>query len=58
MKGFAVGKASVSDLHANFIVNQGAATFEDYQGVIQEGRRRVREKFGIDLELEIEVWAS
>ena len=53
MKGFACGGASVSRLHANFIVNDGNATSDDVARLIDTVRDRVSEKSGILLEEEI-----
>lgn len=54
MKGKMVGKAQVSEKHANFIVNLGGATGRDVASLIQAGRRRVFEETGIELKTEIE----
>ncbi|MGB3057709.1 MAG: UDP-N-acetylmuramate dehydrogenase [Candidatus Omnitrophota bacterium] len=55
MKGVQRGGARVSDKHANFIVNTGKATSEDVVSLIGEIREKVREKFKIELETEIEI---
>lgn len=55
MKGVSCGNASISTAHANFIVNNGEATAQNYYCLIREGQKRVKEKFGIDLSLEIEL---
>jgi len=57
LKGTRVGGAVVSPLHANFILNEDRATAGDVQGLIGEVRRRVRQRFGVDLELEPHVWS-
>lgn len=54
-KGHARGGAAVSDLHANFIVNTGAATASDVLALIAEIKQRAHAATGIDLEEEIEV---
>lgn len=54
-KGAAVGGARFSPKHANFVENTGAATTADIVELIADGRRRVREKFGITLETEVQV---
>ena len=54
-KGMRVGGALVSDRHANYILNGGAATAADVLGLIARVRARVREKIGVDLEPEIKV---
>ena len=56
LKGRRVGGASVSDHHANFIVAQEGATAGDILTLIALIRRTVAERFGVELELEIEVW--
>jgi UDP-N-acetylmuramate dehydrogenase len=58
MKGSRVGDAQVSQVHANFIVNSGNATASDVVALIEEVRQKVREKFSIELELEIEILDS
>jgi UDP-N-acetylmuramate dehydrogenase len=53
LKGFKVGGAQVSPIHANFIVNDGTATAHDVVGLMREIQKRVREAAGIQLEPEI-----
>jgi UDP-N-acetylmuramate dehydrogenase len=53
LKGAAVGGASVSPAHGNFIVNAGAATARDIRALIERCRAGVREKFGVELRDEI-----
>lgn len=55
LKGFSVGGAEVSHMHANYIVNTGAATAADVLGVIAGVRERVFERWGIELQLEVKV---
>jgi len=55
MKGVSCGDASFSTVHANFIVNNGKATAQDYYCLIRQGQRRVMEQFGVQLDLEIEL---
>jgi len=45
--GLAVGGARLSPKHANFVENTGSATTADVLAVMAEGRRRVRERFGV-----------
>ncbi len=54
LKGTTYGKAQISKRHANFIVNLGGASAADVVALIVEARNRVHERFGIDLELEVE----
>jgi UDP-N-acetylmuramate dehydrogenase len=54
-KGMKVGKAVVWDKHGNFIVNEGGAKAVDVMKLINDIQEKVLEKFGIKLELEIEL---
>ncbi len=53
LKGYRVGGAMVSPVHANFIVNTGGATAADIVALMHSVQQRVREKFGISLEPEV-----
>lgn len=53
LRGFGIGGAKVSDKHCGFIVNAGNATAADIREVIEEVRRRVKERFGVSLEKEV-----
>ncbi len=53
--GLRVGGASFSEKHANFIVNEGEATTADVIALMAEGRRRVSERFAIELEPEVQT---
>lgn len=55
LKGFRTGDAVISEKHANFFVNAGEATAEDVRGLIAEAWNTVREQFGVELELEVEL---
>ena len=55
LKGFKVGSASISEKHANFIVNEGGATADDIENLINYTRQVVREKFDIDLQPEVRI---
>jgi UDP-N-acetylenolpyruvoylglucosamine reductase len=55
-KGLQVGEARFSPKHANFIENVGGrATTDDVLALIAEGRRRVLDRFGIELEPEVQL---
>jgi UDP-N-acetylmuramate dehydrogenase len=54
-RGLQVGGARFSEKHANFVENMGEATTVDVVALMAEGRRRVREQFGIALEPEVQV---
>lgn len=53
LKGYRVGGAIVSDLHAGFVINCGGATAQDVIDVIEHTKKTVLEKFGVVLEPEI-----
>lgn len=52
LKGFRVGGAEISKKHSGFIVNVNKATGADILEVIKHTKARVKEKFGVDLEVE------
>ncbi len=56
LKGLSVGKARISERHANFIVTEDGATTRDVEQLIGRIQKAVAEKFAVDLELEIKVW--
>jgi UDP-N-acetylmuramate dehydrogenase len=55
LKGFRSGGAMISEKHANFFVNDEGATAEDVRLLIAEAWNTVREKFGVEMELEVEL---
>jgi UDP-N-acetylmuramate dehydrogenase len=55
LKGRRVGGAQISDLHANFIINLGDASARDVVELAEIARREVRERFGIELEMEVKL---
>jgi UDP-N-acetylmuramate dehydrogenase len=55
LKGHLIGGARISPVHANFIENAGEACSADVAALIVEARRRVRERFGIELQHEVEL---
>jgi UDP-N-acetylmuramate dehydrogenase len=54
-RGLRVGGARFSAKHANFVENEGEATTADVLALMAEGRRRVHERFGVELEPEVQV---
>ena len=54
-RGLSVGGARFSEKHANFVENMGEATTADVIALMGEGRRRVRERFGVELEPEVQL---
>jgi UDP-N-acetylmuramate dehydrogenase len=55
LKGYRVGSAQISSIHANFFINLGQATAADVYRLIQTAQQAVNDKFGVGLELEIEL---
>ncbi len=56
LKGLQIGGAVVSEKHANFIIAQKDCKSQDVMRLIEAVSQRVKEKFDIELELEIEIW--
>lgn len=56
LKGMSVGKARISERHANFIVTESGATSRDIEQLIGRIQKAVAEKFAVTLDLEIKVW--
>lgn len=56
LKGLECGGASVSTKHANFIVADEGATASDVIQLIELVQGRVRDAFGIELEVEVDIW--
>ena len=55
LKGAREGKAVVSELHGNFIVNEGGATAADVRRLIERVMAEVKRRFGAQLEPEVEM---
>ena len=55
LKGAQEGDVEISPLHANFFINKGEGSAEDILSLIRLARQKVDQKFGIKLELEIEL---
>ena len=54
-RGLQVGGARFAEKHANFVENMGEASTADVIALMAEGRRRVRERFGVALEPEVQL---
>jgi UDP-N-acetylmuramate dehydrogenase len=54
-RGLRIGGAGFSAKHANFVENHGDATTADVIALMAEGRRRVKERFGVELEPEVQA---
>lgn len=55
LKGARVGAAAVSDIHGNFIVNEGGATARNVLDLIRQIQRSAREERGIEIETEVQI---
>ncbi|HXF84996.1 MAG TPA: UDP-N-acetylmuramate dehydrogenase [Anaerolineales bacterium] len=55
LKGTRIGNAEISPVHGNFFINHGATKAEDIRALIQLVQKTVKEKQGVELELEIEL---
>ena len=53
--GMKIGDAYISEKHCNFFVNKGDAKSEDLEKLIQKVKKKVFDKTGIDLELELQI---
>jgi UDP-N-acetylmuramate dehydrogenase len=55
LKGARIGNAEVSPVHGNFFINHGATRADDIRALIELVMKTVKEKHGVDLELEVEL---
>jgi UDP-N-acetylmuramate dehydrogenase len=55
LKGFRIGGAEVSPMHANYFVNTGDATAADVKALIGHARQRVVEQYGVRLATEVKL---
>lgn len=55
LKGKRIGGAEISEKHANFVINRRGATCADVLSLIELMKKKVKESYGISLELEIKV---
>jgi UDP-N-acetylmuramate dehydrogenase len=53
LKGYTIGGAKVSEIHANFIVNDAGATADDVIAIIMHVQQRVKEEYGQELQPEV-----
>jgi UDP-N-acetylmuramate dehydrogenase len=56
LRGMRLGGMAFSPAHANFLVNEGGGTFAQAMELIERARARVRERCGLELELEVRIW--
>lgn len=55
LKGYQIGGAQISDMHANFIVNVDNAKAEDVLNLIKHAKETIKESKGIEMETEVEM---
>lgn len=55
LKGYQIGDAEVSELHAGFIVNKGNATAKDILELTKHIQKKIKQKFNVDIEPEIRI---
>ena len=55
LKGRQLGGMAWSEIHANFLVNRGGGTYEEAIALLEEAKRKVKERFGVTLEEEIKI---
>lgn len=55
LKGYRVGDAQVSEMHAGFVINRGHATSSEIYHLMQDVQRRVQAQFGVALEPEVRL---
>jgi UDP-N-acetylenolpyruvoylglucosamine reductase len=55
LKGFTVGGAVVSPVHANFIINNGTATAQDVIDLVKHIRQQIQDTKGVNLEPEVKL---
>ena len=55
LKGYTIGGAQISEKHAGFIINKGNATSKDILDLIDYTKKKVFEKFGVQIEEEVEI---
>lgn len=55
LRGHSIGGAKISEMHGNFIVNAGEGRAEDVLALIQHVKDTVYEKYGIEMETEVEI---
>lgn len=56
LKGTRIGNAEISDRHANFVITHDDCSSDDILRLIELARSRVTQQFGVDLEVEIDIW--
>lgn len=55
LKGYSIGDAQISEMHANFIVNKGEATAKNVMDLIDHVKKTIFNKFGVKMDTEVEM---
>lgn len=55
LKGYSIGGAQISEKHAGFIINKGNATSKDIMDLIEYTKKKVFEKYGVEIKEEVEI---
>ena len=55
LKGTRIGNAEISPVHGNFFINHGQTKASDIRALIELTQKTVADKFGVKLELEVEL---
>jgi len=55
LRGKKIGKAQISEKHANFIINLGCAKSGDVLKLIKLAKKEVKKNFGIELKPEVQL---
>ncbi len=55
LKGFQIGGAQVSEKHSGFVINRGGATASDVMKLCRQVSAKVKEQFGVELEMEVKT---
>lgn len=58
LKGKTIGKAQISEKHANFILNLGGATSEDIKNLAKLAKQEIKTKFNINLKEEVQIFSE
>ena len=56
LKGYRIGDAAISEKHAGFVVNLGAATAAEVQNLLSDVAQKVYDATGVQLEPEVRIW--
>ncbi|WP_457680358.1 UDP-N-acetylmuramate dehydrogenase [Thermovibrio sp.] len=55
LKGFFIKELGFSEKHANFLINRGNGSLEEFEEIVEIAKEKVKESFGLELSLEIKL---